>query len=91
MAAGFRSYAFWWFTGFAAGGGGPVEPGCPCPDWTFEGTLVDAFNNPNTVSTNQFTSDATLNNAFVRPDEQSDNAYTVPETLVNAWVRKACE
>ena len=90
MAAGFRSYAFWWFTGYAAGAG-PVEPGCPCPEWTHDGTLVNAFNNPNTVSSNQFVADITLDNAFISPDEQSDNAYTVPKTLANTWARKACE
>lgn len=90
MAAGFRSYAFWWFTGYAAGAG-PVIPGCPCPEWTHDGTLVNTFSNPNTVSTNVFNEDATLDDAFTRPNEQVNTAYTIPVTLANAWVRKACE
>jgi len=65
MAAGFRSYAFRWFTGYAAGGGGPVEPGCPCPDWTVEKTLVNAFIKEQTL-TNTFKKDQTLTNQWQR-------------------------
>lgn len=91
MAAGFRSYAFRWFTGYAAGGGGPVEPGCPCPDWTVEQTLVDLFVNKNEVSSNQFVNEQTLSDSFKNISEVSGNAYTKPATLANAWQRKACD
>lgn len=91
MAAGYRSYAFRWFTGYSAGGGGPVEPGCPCPDWTVEQTLVNAFINPNEISTNLFVTEQTLANTFENPNELSSNAYTQTATLANAWQRKACD
>jgi hypothetical protein len=90
MAAGYRSYAFSWFTGYASDTASPT-PGCPCPAWTVEQTLVNAFRNPDDVSGNVFLTEQTLVNAFDNPNEVSCNAYTKPATLANAWQRKACE
>lgn len=89
MAAGFRSYAFRWFTGYAVAGASP-EPGCPCPDWAVEQTLVDNFRNPNEMSTETYITEVSLVDTFTNPNEMSSTAYTNPETLINAWVRKGC-
>jgi len=72
--AGYRSYAFRWFTGYAVPSDGPEPPGpspesCACPPWKV---------------------DSTLQNAFTRLDEGLCVEYTKPATLVNAWVRKGC-
>lgn len=90
MAAGFRSYAFRWFTGYAVPAAGP-EPGCHCPDWTVEQTLVNNFVNPLEGSTAQFVNEQTTFNTYVNPTEVSSNTYTTEATLVNAWQRKACK
>lgn len=90
MAAGYRSYAFRWFTGYAVVSASPT-PSCPCPDWTVEQTLVNAFRNPDEVSGNVFLTEQTLVNGFDNPNEVSCNAYTKPATLTNAWQRKACD
>lgn len=90
MAAGFRSYAFWWFTGYAVGAVAP-EPSCPCPDWTVDQTLTNAFRNPLEVASSAFVKDETLDNAFKSPSEVGTTAYTNPVTLQSAWQRKACE
>ena len=89
MAAGYKSYAFRWFTGYAVPTASP-EPGCPCPDWTVEQTLVDAFRNPNEMSTETYITEVSLVDTFTNPNEMSSTAYTNPETLINAWVRKGC-
>ena len=90
MAAGFRSYAFRWFTGYAVVSASPT-PGCPCPDWTVEQTLVNAFRNPNEVSTQTYITEVSLVDTFTNPNEMSTTAYTKPATLANAWQRKACD
>ena len=89
MAAGYRSYAFRWFTGYSAVSATP--PGCPCPDWTVEQTLTNAFRNPLEISSSAYIKDETLDNAFKSPNEISTAAYTKPVTLQSAWQRKACE
>jgi len=90
MAAGFRSYAFSWFTGYAVVPASPT-PGCPCPDWTVEQTLVDLFINKNETSTNPFIQEQSLVDVFKNISEVSTNVYTKPATLANAWQRKACD
>lgn len=90
MAAGYVSYAFRWFTGYAVGAAAP-EPSCPCPDWTVEQTLTDLFVNKNETSTQLFVKEQSLTDTFVNIKEVSTNAYTKPATLTNAWQRKACD
>jgi hypothetical protein len=89
MAAGYRSYAFRWFTGYAAGGSGPVEPGCECPPWKMEQTLTDAFYTDQTLD-NAFRTDETLDSIF-KTDASLGNAFRKDQTLTNQWQRKACD
>jgi hypothetical protein len=65
MAAGFRSMAAFWIGGIATGAATP-EPSCPCPPWTQEQTLLNAFSQRLEASTNSFKSPQTLTNQWVR-------------------------
>lgn len=86
MAAGFRSYAFWWFTGYASGGGEPSV--CPCPEYGHDATLVNNFTNIQTL-VNEFTHDGTLVNQFTE-EQTLANQFTNVQTLSNQWKRGGC-
>jgi hypothetical protein len=89
MPPGYRSYAFRWFTGYAVSAATPVTPGCPCPDWTVEQTLQDAFISDATLD-NAFKADATLDNAF-KTEITLDDSFRKDKTLQSIWQRKACD
>jgi len=91
MAAGFRSAFFWWFTGYASGGAGPLPPEpilCPCPEYGRDPTLADTFTNELTL-TDAFTNEATLSDAFTNESSLSDQ-FVNEVTLVSAWKRGNC-
>jgi hypothetical protein len=88
MAAGYSSYAFWWFTGYHVGGAGPEPVLCPCPEYGHDATLADTFTNELTL-TNAFTNEATLVDVFSNESSLSDQ-FTNDVTLVSAWKRGTC-
>ena len=90
MAAGFRSYAFWWFNGYSAGTT-PVPPEpvlCPCPEYGVEPTLYNQFNTEASLS-NQFNRDSTLSNQFSK-DASLSNQFSETESLTSQWKRGQC-
>lgn len=90
MAAGFRSRVFWWFTGYSAGGSGPVEPGCPCPEYKVDGTLVNTWRS-DTCETSMASLPFTIPMFRLYRLGYQPRTYKQEATLVNAWVRKACD
>jgi len=91
MAAGFRSFAAFWIGGIAGGGAAPPEPSCPCPPWTQEQTLLNAFGQRLEASSNLFVQPETLFNAFGQKLEESTSLFKQSQTLTSQWGRKNCD
>lgn len=88
MAAGYRSYAFSWFTGYASDGAVPPAVLCPCPTYGHDGTLTDTFTNESTLA-DAFTNEQTLADVFSNESSLSDQ-FVNEVTLVSGWKRGTC-
>lgn len=87
MAAGFRSYAFSWFTGYAVPVDSPVTV-CTCPEYKHDPTTGCTFTFDGTLS-NGFKLDGSLSNQF-KLDETLSNQFSGEQTLSNQWGRRNC-
>lgn len=88
MAAGYRSYTFWWFTGYSVSGELPPVVLCPCPDYGHDQTLSNQFSNIQSLS-NQFSSDGTLSNQFTN-EASLPKRFNPDATIVTQWKRGPC-
>jgi hypothetical protein len=97
MAAGFRSHVARWLGGLSSGAGSgpippePVPPGCVCPEYTRDPTLVNAFAQTVPPVDVAYELSPTLVNDFVNDVLTLNIPYTKSKTLVNLWHRGACE
>lgn len=85
MAAGFRSYAFRWFTGYATPASATL---CTCPEYKHDPTTGCLFVPDGTLS-NQFESSVSLSNQF-KSGESIANQFKSDQTLTNQWGRGGC-
>jgi len=82
MAAGFRSQAFWWFTGYNAGGAAP-----PAPElWTRPGTVTSTYTQEQTLSSGWVPS-GTVTSTYTRTGTTT-SPWTQPGTLGPTWTKE---
>lgn len=82
MAAGFRSQAFWWFTGYNAGGAAP-----PAPElWTRPGTVTSTYTQEQTLSSGWVPS-GTVTSTYTRSGTTT-SPWTQPGTLGPTWTKE---
>ena len=87
--AGYRSLAFWWFTGYSV----EVEPPvvlCPCPEYNRDGSLTNQWISQSCdVGYSSLPYTLPIFRLYVFTPEAE--TYTQSATLTNAWQRKGCE
>ncbi len=88
--AGYRSLAFWWFTGYSVEVEPPVDTGCSCPEYKVDGTLANTWRS-DTCETSMASLPFTIPMFRLYRLGYQSRSYKQDATLVNAWVRKACD
>jgi len=87
MAAGYRSYAFRWLTGYSVPAGGS---GCPCPEYKVDATLASTWRS-DTCETSMASLPFTIPMFRLYRLGYQSRIYKQEATLVNGWARKACD
>ena len=87
MAAGYRSYAFRWLTGYSVPA---ASGGCPCPEYKVDGTLANTWRS-DTCETSMASLPFTILMFRDYRLGYQPRTYKQEATLVNAWARKACD
>jgi hypothetical protein len=82
MAAGYRSYAFRWFTGYSAGAAAPSAPEL----WTRPGTVTSTYTQEQTLS-NSWVPSGTVTSTYTRTGTTTD-PWTQPGTLGSTWTKE---